>query len=90
MSAGEFVSGLIAMAYGVAALFFLRFWRDTHDRLFAFFTAAFALLAVQRTLLSVLPPVLEERPGLELTLYGLRALAFLVLDAGIVDKNRRD
>ena len=85
MSAGEFVSGLIAMGYLVSALFFLRFWRDTHDRLFAFFTAAFGLLALQRTLLSLL----VGQPALELVLYTLRAAAFLVLAAGIVDKNRR-
>jgi hypothetical protein len=83
--ANEFFSGVIASTYMVAALFFLRFWRDTHDRLFAYFTTAFALLAVQRTLLSFL----VHQPGLELALYSLRALAFLVLAAGILDKNRR-
>jgi hypothetical protein len=30
--------GAIAMASLVAALFFLRFWRDTKDRLFLFFS----------------------------------------------------
>ena len=83
--ANEFFSGVISMAYVVAALFFLRFWRDTHDRLFAYFTVAFGLLAFQRTLLSVI----LHRPGVELAIYALRALAFLVLAAGILDKNRR-
>lgn len=81
----DFVSGAIVMAYVVAALHFLRFWRDTRDRLFAFFASAFAALAVQRLLLEFL----AARPGAELALYGLRALAFFALAAGIVDKNRR-
>src|SRR5688572_13722616 len=42
-----FVAGLLVMGYAVAALFFLRFRRETRDRLFAFFAAAFALLALQ-------------------------------------------
>jgi hypothetical protein len=81
----DFVSGAIVMAYVVAALHFLRFWRDTRDRLFAFFASAFAVLAAQRLLLEFF----AARPGAELALYGLRALAFLALAAGIVDKNRR-
>ena len=40
--------GAIAMASVVAALFFLRFWRDTGDRLFLIFAAAFFLLAATR------------------------------------------
>ena len=40
-----FVSGLIAMAYAVAGVFFLRFWRRTRDSLFAAFGLAFWLFA---------------------------------------------
>lgn len=80
-----FVSGALVVAYLVAALFFARFWRDTRDRLFAFFSCAFLVLAVQRSLL----PFLVHDAQLTLGLYGLRALAFLVLAAGILDKNRR-
>jgi hypothetical protein len=36
----------------VAGLFFLRLWRQSHDRLFAWFAAAFALLAIQRAFFS--------------------------------------
>lgn len=80
-----FVSGALATCYLAAALFFLRFWRDTRDRLFAFFGVAFALLAAQRTALAVF----AHEPRVELALYAVRALAFLVLAAAIVDKNRR-
>jgi uncharacterized membrane protein HdeD (DUF308 family) len=44
----QFVMGAIAMASTMAALFFLRFWRDTGDRLFAMFALAFLLLGITR------------------------------------------
>jgi hypothetical protein len=81
----QFLSGVLFASYLVAALFFLRFWRRTRDRFFLFFTAAFALLALQRGLLSFRVP----HAWLDLLFYGVRAFAFLVLIAGILDKNRR-
>jgi hypothetical protein len=75
-----FVSGVLTMGYAVASLFFLRFWRQTHDRLFGFFALTFALLAVQRALLTVVQPA-------EI-LYALRLVAFLLLVVAIVEKNR--
>jgi hypothetical protein len=80
-----FVSGAITMGYVVAAIFFLRYWRDTRDRLFLFFTTAFVLLAAQRTALSFI----VEREALVVGSYGLRLLAFVIILVGIVDKNRR-
>jgi hypothetical protein len=43
-----FMMGAIAMASAIVALFFLRFWRDTGDRLFAIFALAFLLLGITR------------------------------------------
>ncbi|HJT17123.1 MAG TPA: DUF5985 family protein [Thermoanaerobaculia bacterium] len=80
-AAVAFLSGLITMMYIVIAVFFLRFWRDSADRLFFFFAGAFAILAVQRFLL-LLFPTLEA-------LYVLRLLAFVLIIAAIVDKNRQ-
>ena len=80
-----FLAGVLATSYLVAGLFFLRFWRKTGDRLFAYFAAAFALLAVQRTML----PFVGSDTTLYVLLYAVRALAFLGLAAGILDKNRR-
>lgn len=80
------VSGAILMGYGVCALFFLRFWRQTHDRLFAVFALAFGLLALQRLALVLTEPLEEWRTGL----YFARLLAFLLILGGIVDKNRAD
>ena len=44
----QFLMGAIAMASLVVALFFLRFWRKTGDRLFAIFALAFLLLGITR------------------------------------------
>jgi hypothetical protein len=78
------VSGLLVMGYAVAGLFFLRFWRETHDRLFGIFAGAFWLLALQRLLLAVFQDPNREH----LWLYGIRLLAFVLILAAIVDKNR--
>src|SRR5688572_5807677 len=44
----QFIMGAIAMASAIVALFFLRFWRETGDRLFAMFALAFLLLGISR------------------------------------------
>lgn len=78
------VSGMLAAGYAVAALFFLRFWRSSGDRLFVFFAAAFALLIVQR--LGLTWAALHG--DATFWFYALRLAAFLIILAGIVDKNR--
>lgn len=80
------VSGAILMGYGVCALFFLRFWRQTQDRLFVVFALAFGLLGLQRLALVLTEPLEEWRTGL----YIARLLAFLLILGAIVDKNRAD
>ena len=42
----DYLAGAVTLGFFVAAAFFLRFWRRTHDRLFLAFAAAFVLLAV--------------------------------------------
>ena len=79
----EFTSGLIAMGFLVSGLFFLRYWRLTRDGLFAAFAAAFALLALNQTLLSFSRVPLEERSPL----YLLRLAAFAIIIAAILAKN---
>ena len=81
----HFVAGLLVMGYLVAAIFFLRFWREARDPLFLFFAGGFALLAIQRATLAIaylLPVPLT-------THYVLRLAAFVVILAGILHKNRR-
>jgi hypothetical protein len=80
----EFLLGAAAALAVVASLFFLRYWRLTRDRLFLGFSAAFVLLAVNWGLAAGVAPANESRHWI----YLLRLLAFLVILAAIVDKNR--
>ena len=77
-------SGILTAGYAVAGLFFLRFWRETRDRLFGIFAAAFWLLAVQRTALAML----GEATGEQVILHVIRLVAFVLILAAIIDKNR--
>lgn len=77
-------NGALAAADGVIALFFVKFWRRSGDRLFALFAVAFGLLTVQRVALGLMREWGEGSP----LIYGLRLLAFLLILAGITDKNR--
>ena len=78
------VTGAIVMGYAVAGLFFARFWRQTHDRLFLIFAIAFWLLGVQRLALALTAEMVESQTGF----YLLRLFAFLLILAAIIDKNR--
>jgi hypothetical protein len=80
----DFLAGLLVMGNGVAALFFARFWHETRDRLFLFFAAAFTILAIHRALLAA-TPMLHLSPT---WVYAIRLMAFLLILAAIVDKNR--
>ncbi|HXE81331.1 MAG TPA: DUF5985 family protein [Vicinamibacterales bacterium] len=79
-----FLQGISAAAAAVAGLVFFRFWRDSRERLFAFFGAAFLLLAASWSLLGLTNPTDETRPYI----YAIRLLAFLLIIAGVIDKNR--
>jgi hypothetical protein len=78
-----FLLGAVVMASGTAALFFLKFWRQTRDRFFLFFSLAFALDAVIRLFLALVPPAHEQEP----LFYLGRLVTFGIIIAAIVDKN---
>ncbi|MBI4474160.1 MAG: hypothetical protein HY646_15930 [Acidobacteria bacterium] len=78
------LSGAIMMAYAVAGLFFFRFWFSTRDRLFAMFAVAFWILALNYFAFTPPSPADESLP----LHYTVRALAFLLILVGIIDKNR--
>jgi hypothetical protein len=80
----SFLSGAITMGFLLGGLFFLRFWKETKDQLFLIFAIAFWLLGLVQTLLALSPMAPEERSWL----YGLRLLAFLLIAASIIRKNR--
>jgi hypothetical protein len=73
-----------ATAAWIAGVFFLRFWRETSDRLFLFFALAFWLLASSWLTLAVFDPTDEARPYI----YAIRLLAFGLIIAATIDKNR--
>jgi uncharacterized membrane protein HdeD (DUF308 family) len=75
--------GAIAMASLVAGLFFLRFWRDTGDRLFLFFAISFLVEGVNRWALGLSGDPNEGRPFF----YFVRFLSFLLILIAIVQKN---
>lgn len=79
----DFLAGAVALGYAVAAVFFVRFWRKTADRLFVAFGLAFALLAANQVLAAILEAGDERTPYV----YSLRVLGFLLILGAIVDKN---
>ena len=79
----EFLLGAIVLACGVAGLYFLRFWRKTHDRLFVLFAVAFWVLGANWMLLAFI-----NRDEVRTWLYVIRLCAFLVILYAILEKNR--
>ena len=79
----DFLQGGTMLASLGVALFFVRYWRRSGDRLFLAFSLAFLVFAVNRVLLSVL----EEESEARTYVYLLRALAFLLIALAVVDKN---
>ena len=76
--------GAVAMASLVATLFFLRFWRGTHDLLFLFFATAFAVDSLTRVALALNHPSAEWEPFYYLT----RLITFGLIVVAIIYKNR--
>lgn len=79
----DFFSGALTMAYVIAGVFFLRFWKKTHDRLFCYFAVAFWLFAINQLLATALS-MENTRVGY---LYMLRVAGFLLILYAIIDKN---
>ena len=77
------MQGAMSVAAFAIAVFFLRYWRDTSDRLFGVFAAAFALFGASRIALQLLDSESEARTWV----YALRAAAFLAIVVAVIDKN---
>ena len=80
-----FLLGIIFAASLVAGLFFLKFWRDTKDVLFLAFAAAFLIEALNRLRFLFIEHPNEGNPSI----YLVRLLAFMLIVAAILYKNRR-
>ncbi len=79
------IGGSLIAGYLLAGLFFFKFWKSSRDTLFVLFAAAFWILAGQRLLLTLSTDKLEDQTHL----YVLRLLAYLLILAAILNKNRR-
>lgn len=82
MNYNDFLQGALLMASLSIALFFLRFWRATRERLFAFFSVAFCLLGANWALASLSGSLAPHA-------HIFRFLAFVVIALAVIDKNRR-
>jgi hypothetical protein len=80
----DFLLGYVFATSMVAGLFFLRFWRDTRDTLFLAFAAAFTIEGFNRLSFLLVDHPSEASP----LVYLVRVLAFLLIVAAIVGKNR--
>lgn len=77
--------GAVAFASAIVGLFFLRFWRDGRDRLFLWFALSFFLQGANRVALALSDHPNEGSPWH----YLVRLAAYLLIVAGILEKNRR-
>ena len=80
-----YLLGIIAATSIFAGIFFLRYWRDTRDPLFLAFALAFLIEGVNRSFRIFFAHPNEASPWV----FVVRAFAFLIILAGIVNKNRR-
>jgi uncharacterized membrane protein HdeD (DUF308 family) len=78
------LSGAVAMASFVAALFFLKYWRQTRDSFFLLFALAFGIEALSRLVLAIARVSDESEP----LYYIPRLVAFSLIILAIVLKNR--
>ena len=76
--------GAIAMASFVSGAFFLRFWRRGGDRFFLLFALSFFFEGANRVAQALSSSPSEGSLGR----YGVRLLAFSLILAAIIDKNR--
>jgi hypothetical protein len=81
----QYLAGAATISLLVIALFFIRFWKKTHDRLFLFFASAFLVLMLERIVRALMLVETEWAPYV----YTVRLFAFVLIIVGVVDKNRR-
>lgn len=85
----QFIMGAMAMASFIVGLYFLRFYRDTRDRLFLIFSIAFCLLGITRIALAASIAYNRNSGDEHQFIYLFRLAAFVLILLAIVDKNRK-
>jgi O-antigen/teichoic acid export membrane protein len=78
------LSGGVATASVIAGIFFLRYWKSSHDRFFLYFAASFFIEGVNRFVLYLTVGLQEEAP----VYYLIRLVAYGLIVLAIVAKNR--
>lgn len=82
MAINAWLSGAIVMGALVIALFFLRYWRHSREKLFVYFSMAFFLEGAHR--------MLQAWPteDLDMPQYLLRLIEYGLILVAIIQKNR--
>jgi uncharacterized protein (TIGR04206 family) len=78
------LNGAAAMACLAVGTFFLRFYRESGDRLFAFLAIGFWIFAVNYSVLALLPLADERRTYA----FVLRLIGFVAILLGVLAKDR--
>lgn len=81
----QYLSGAATVSLLVIVMFFLRFWKRTHDRLFLFFAGSFGFLMIERIVRACMRVETEWAPYV----YTIRLAAFVLIIVAVIDKNRR-
>jgi hypothetical protein len=93
MIATFFFAGVGSATFGLAGVFFLKFWRVSRDRFFLFLCWSCLLLALERLaamLIFVSFPQEIALSGLTRSwIYVLRLVAFTMILVSIAEKNRQ-
>jgi len=76
--------GAIALANFLVSLFFLRFWRRTHDRFFLYFALSFGMEGINRAISGWTQVLYEDTP----IYYLIRFLSYSLILLAIWQKNR--
>lgn len=79
----DMLTGAIAMASAVIAMFFLRFWRNTGDRFFLWFALSFGIEGAHRVYAALSFQDSEDSP----LHYLIRLLAYGLILWAILEKN---
>jgi Family of unknown function (DUF5985) len=80
----SFLNGVAAMACLAVATFFVRFWHESEDRVFACLAAAFSIFAVNYGALGLLPFADERRAYA----FALRLIGFVAILIAVTAKSR--
>jgi hypothetical protein len=81
----EFLHGMATAGFLAVAVWFLRSWLQTRDRLLLAFAIAFAVLGGNRVVIAAT----EGHDEAGVAVYVVRAAAFLLIIAAVLDRNRR-